>query len=517
MPEPETADEPSEESFQPYYRRIYESLKGPEPVTYQTTTSLILRGLGALYLVAFSVVIFQIFPLIGSEGLYPVDWFLSNTDRTFWDIPSLFWFINSDTALLGLGVVGWLTAAAVTIRGGSLVAMLALYILYLSYVNVGQIFYGYGWESQLLEMGFLGILLAPWRPPQACEAQEAPRPVIWLYRWTTLKVMLGAGLIKIRGDSCWTDLTCLDYHFETQPIPNPLSWYFHHLPDWLQKAGVGFNHLAELVAPFGVFGPRRLRHTAGIIIIGFQGVLILSGNLSFLNWLTIVGALSCFDDHFFSKDVPKALQQLPRPTVNFSASRRWLTYAIVFAILIFSITPAINMASSRQVMNEAYDPLHVINTYGAFGAVGETRREIVIKGTRKAPSNAQADDWRAYRFPCKPGPVTRRPCQISPYHLRLDWQLWFAPMAPLNKNPWLIHLVWKLLNNPEPVGPLIERNPFPKKPPEYIKIDLYEYKFTEASSAEAWWQRRKIGSYMKPVSTDNRSLQQYLRRRQLID
>ena len=75
--------------------------------------------------------------------------------------------------------------------------------------------------------------------------------------------MLGAGLIKLRGDPCWRDLTCLFYHYETQPIPNPLSRTLHFMPRWFHRAGVLFNHLTELVAPWFVFGPRRARHVAG--------------------------------------------------------------------------------------------------------------------------------------------------------------------------------------------------------------------------------------------------------------
>ena len=82
--------------------------------------------------------------------------------------------------------------------------------------------------------------------------------------------MFGAGLIKLRGDPCWRDLTCLNYYFETQPIPNALSWYFHWLPTGVHRAGVAFNHVAELVVPFAYFAPQPVAGIAGLMTIAFQ-------------------------------------------------------------------------------------------------------------------------------------------------------------------------------------------------------------------------------------------------------
>ena len=267
---------------------------------YWLTRWLLQRGLAAIYLIAFIVAVNQFLPLLGSHGLTPVPWFVH--DSSFWRSPSLFYLHYSDGFALVLAWLGVICAvlalAGVPERIGtpaSIVVWGIMWVLYLSIVNVGQTWYGFGWETLLLECGFLAIFLGG-------RGAAPPVIVIWMYRWVLFRVMFGAGLIKLRGDSCWRDLTCLVYHFETQPIPNPISWYFNLLPLWTKKVGVLFNYLAELVTPIGYLIPVRwVRQTAGLIAIAFQFAIFLSGNLSWLNWLTIVVAISCLDDRLLAR------------------------------------------------------------------------------------------------------------------------------------------------------------------------------------------------------------------------
>jgi hypothetical protein len=260
-----------------------------------------------------------------------------------------------------------------------------LWVLYLSFINVGQTFYGFGWESLLVEAGFFTIF--------AGASGTAP-PVIlnWIYRWTLFRLMFGAGLIKIRGDSCWLDLSCLDYYFETQPIPNPLSWYFHHLPRAALHGGVVFNHVVELVVPFGFFLPQPVCGIAGIITIIFQLGLIVSGNLSWLNWLTIVLAFTTLDSRFLAW-LPVAMPAL-RPL---SAPHRLVIYLVGILVVMLSIQPTLNMLSPNQVMNTSFNPLQIVNTYGAFGSITRQRYEIVIEGSDSREIDERTV-WREYEF-----------------------------------------------------------------------------------------------------------------------
>ena len=294
--------------------------------TYWLTRFVILRLIGCVYAVAFLAAAKQIVPLIGSHGLLPLDLFLGrvrdalgSSSAGFFRLPSLFWFVHSDADLQVTAWIGFALSCVVVAGYANAITMTALWLLYMSFVHLGQDWYGYGWEIQLLETGFLAIFLCPLLDGRPFPKRAPPAVILWLFRWLIFRIMLGSALIKLRGDSCWRDLTALYYHFETQPIPNPLSRWFHFLPRWTLKAGVLFNYLAELIAPWFGFYPRIARHIAGVIMVAFQLTLIFSGNLSFLNWLTIVPALACFDDSFWAKLFPRAREprdhrRLRRPT-----------------------------------------------------------------------------------------------------------------------------------------------------------------------------------------------------------
>jgi hypothetical protein len=484
---------------------------GMPEARHQLTRFLMLRLLGLVYLVAFAVFLRQGPALIGHDGLLPADLFLDEVAAAygsraaaFWRLPSLFWLDCSDTALAVAGWTGALLSLAVVLGCTHAGVMAALWALYLSVTHVGQLFWGYAWETLLCETGFLAIFLCPLTSLRPLPARPPPPQVIWLFRWLTLRVMLGSGLIKLRSDPCWQDLTCLDFHFLTQPIPNPLSPLFHFAPGWVHVLGALFTFTAELVAPLGAFGPRAVRRACGAVIVAFQLVLILSGNLAYLNWLTLVAALACFDDAVFTRLVParwrpavEALAVTTEPSTSHLRVGRVL--CVVVALL--SIPPVLNLLSSRQRMNTSFEPFALVNSYGAFGGVGRVRHEIVLEGTHGPADGADAD-WRAYQLPCQPGDTDRRPCVISPYHLRLDWQIWFAAMSTADQEPWMWRLVWKLLHNdPRALG-LLDRNPFPDRPPRFIRARLYRYELAPPGDP-AWWRRELVGEWLPPLSADH--------------
>ena len=363
-------------------------------------------------------------------------------------------------------------------------------MLYLSFVNVGQTFYGFGWETLLLEAGFLTIF--------AGGSAVAPSAVsVWLWRWLLFRLMVGAGLIKLRGDACWRDLTCLDYYFETQPMPNPLSWYFHWLPGSLHRAGVAFNHVAELVVPFGYFAPQPIAAIAGLVTIVFQLTLIVSGNLSWLNWMTIVLVIPTLDDRWLSW-----LPLMPPPLHGTSGMHRIAIYALTVSVVVLSVRPALNLLSPNQMMNSSFDPLHLVNTYGAFGSITRTRNEIVIEGTDD-PAPTERTIWREYEFRGKPGDPSRRPPQVAPYHLRLDWLMWFAAMSSPDEHAWFSSLLEKLLQGDPRTLSLLKTNPFPAGPPRYLRGRYYTYRFTtpeERRRSGDWWHRDPNGLYFPPVA-----------------
>ena len=504
------------------------SSNSSERSTYWLTRSIFLRGLGIIYAVAFLVLTQQFDGLLSSRGLLPIDLYLdglfqkfNGQSQIYFLKPTIFWISADDTVLLASAYTGLLVAMLVAAGYANSIMLFFLWVLYLSFVNAGQIFYGYGWESILLEVGFLAIFLTPllrWKP--YLRDNPPPEIVIWLLRWVLFRIMFGAGLIKLRAsDPCWREFTCLLYHYETQPIPNPLSWYFHQMPEWFHTAGVFVNHVVEIIVPWMFFGPRKVRHLGGLLTIIFQLTLIFSGNLSWLNWLTIVVCIACFDDTFlrrFSLSKTKMLLEslILQPIVG---ARKYVLYTLAGLILFLSIQPTLNLISPNQLMNAAFDPFHLVNTYGAFGTVGRVRHEVVLQGTTDKELTADTD-WFEIEFKCKPGNIQRRPCIISPYHLRLDWQIWFAAMQSFQHNPWLIHLVAKLLAGDDVVKPLLQESEKLKKQPYFIRGELYKYSFSEPGHAGAsWWNRERVAVYFPPLSLGNSELQNYLKSRRWLN
>lgn len=449
------------------------------------------RSLAFIYLIAFIIAANQFIPLLGERGLEPVRRFIRVVP--FRRSPSIFWLNCSDrfiTGTISCGIA--LSLFAVTGYSerfglaGSMATWALLWIIYLSLVNVGQTFYGFGWEVMLAETGFLAIFLGS-------SDTRAPVPIIWLIVWLLFRNMFGAGMIKVRADPCWRDLTCLYYHYETQPLPNPVSWYLHHAPHWTHKLGVLFNHFVELPVPWFYFAPAPLCYWAGGLTILFQITLIISGNLSWLNYITIVLCIACFDDSFLAR-----LIHLAHPPPHISVAHSAIVRVVTLLILILSWWPARNLFSRRQLMNASFDPLHLVNTYGAFGAVTRERHEIVIKGTDATVVDSSTE-WREYEFKGKPGDPNRRPCIVSPYHWKIDWQMWFAAMSMPELHPWIFGLIEKLLQGDCKTLALLAHNPFPGKPPKFIRADLYRYEFTKPGE-RAWWRRSFLGTYLPPMA-----------------
>ncbi len=368
-----------------------------------------------------------------------------------------------------------------------------MWVLYLSLVNVGQTFYGFGWESMLLEAGFFTSFLGP-------SDLAAPAIPILILRWMLFRVELGAGLIKLRHDKCWRDLTCLFYHYETQPIPNPLSWRFHHLPRWFHKFSVAGSHLVQLVIPFGLFAPQPVAALSAAAIIAHQLWLVVCGNYSWLNWLTVVLGFSALGDTVFGVAPELAARPLPFEI---------LLSALGLVTLGLSVEPALNLVSKEQRMNCSYNPFKLVNSYGAFGSVTRQRFEVVLEGTEEEFPTASTE-WKEYGLQAKPGNPARRPPQFAPYHLRLDWQMWFLPFSArvvdgkvrlYRQQRWFFEMVQKLLQGDQAIARLIRHNPFPQEPPVYIRARYYLYRYTtpeERKQTGHWWVRELQGNYMRP-------------------
>ena len=453
------------------------------------------RLLGVVYLVAFISTLNQFRALCGADGLLPAPSHLRRAGVR--RAPSIFHLRYSDrlaTAAAGGGVV---LSAAVVVGlvdrlplWAAIGAWAALWGLYLSFVHAGQMFYGFVWEMLLLEAGFLGIFLG--------NATVAPPVlVVFLVRWVLVRLEVGAGLIKLRHDPAWRDLTALYYHHETQPLPNRLSWWFHHLPQPVHKLEVAANHVAQLVLPLGLLCPQPIASAAALAIVVTQLWLMASGNFAWLNLLTIALATTALDGRLL-----RAVLPLHQPVRQ--AAPGWfsvIVLAVAAVMVVLSIRPVRNMASRHQVMNAAYNPFYLGNTYGLFGRITRVRPEVVLEGTDDDPPGPDSV-WKEYEFKAKPGSAGRRPRQVAPYHLRLDWLMWFAALSWLYAEAWFVPLAVKLLENDRATLRLLATNPFRDRPPRFLRATMYTYRFTtrqERRRTGQWWVRQRVGEYLPPI------------------
>ncbi|HKJ46174.1 MAG TPA: lipase maturation factor family protein [Balneolales bacterium] len=463
---------------------------------YWISRLIIERAMGIVYLIAFTVALNQFRPLVGEKGLLPATIFIKKIP--FRRSPSLFQWYYSDYLLR---LVAWtgIFLSIILITGllddvpiwTYMSAWFLLWVFYLSIVNVGQIFYGYGWESLLLESGFYTIFLGPLNMATSVL-------VIWILRWLVFRVEFGAGLIKMRGDRCWRELTCMNYHHETQPFPNPLSRYFHHVPSPLHRFETFSNHVVQLFIVWGLFAPQPIASIAAILIICSQLYLIISGNYAWLNWLTVILALSGFSDKFLQHLIPLNVPTVYAITLPYQA----LIYLLTIIVAYMSIGPIKNMISRNQAMNRSFNPLHLVNTYGAFGSVTRERYEIIIEGTNDENVDKKTE-WKAYEFKGKPGDTRRRSSQVAPYHLRIDWQMWFAALEPSHRPTWFYRFVLRLLQNDKQTLKLIRYNPFGDDAPRFIRARLFLYRYStsrERKENGQWWNRTYLQDYLRPVS-----------------
>lgn len=484
-------------------------MDGFAAVDFEFARQVLQRGIAALYLIAFVSTLNQFRPLLGERGLLPAPellaWARSSKSAGTLLRPTLFRRLRyTDRRLVALCAVG--VAIAATLVCGipqlgppwvPMLAFLALWFSYMSIVSIGQTFYGFGWEMLLLEAGFLAAFLGS-------DAQPPTTVVIVLFWWLLFRLEFGAGMIKIRGGREWRDLTALTYHHETQPMPGPLSRQAHLLPRWFHKAEVLGNHLAQLVVPWLLFAPllglwipgpapALIGAVAAVIVIGTQLWLVLTGNFAWLNWATIVLGFSAIGIPGIGSGEAGAVDALPLPWVV-------TTCAVGVLYLILSWPSMRNLFARRQLMNASFNRWQLANAYGAFGTVTKERIEIVVEGTTaEDPATAV---WDEYAFKGKPGDVHRIPRQFAPYHLRLDWLMWFLPLGR-SLDEWFTAFLVRLLEADRPTLRLLDHDPFDGEPPRWVRAVSYRYRFTsreEFRRDRARWHRDRRRVLLGPVT-----------------
>jgi predicted DCC family thiol-disulfide oxidoreductase YuxK len=515
--------------------------KDVRPPTYFWARRWFLRMLGLIYLIAFVSLWVQVDGLVGSNGMSPVGRFLPAVRQqlgpdAYFLLPTLCWF-DSSNAFLHFLCGGGVVLSLLLIFGiAPALSLAVLFVFYLSLTIAGQVFLNFQWDVLLLETGFLSIFLAPWRlwprdliwwPGAAPPVTAAPvsRAGLFLLKFLLFKLMLMSGVVKLTsGDDSWgwlnqsfhwSALTALDYHYWSQPLPTVFAWWADKSPEWFKHFSVAFCLAVEIIVPFFIWAPRRPRLMAAGLIIFLQIIIALTGNYCFFNLLTIALCLLLIDDAAIGtsrRSIPAPINGTPNASTARSArtlSQQLCSYAAIAVIvvtlpintwLIFSaFKPQSRPPGWLAKFYEQLEAFRIVNGYGLFRVMTKDRGEIVIEGS------TDGVEWLPYEFKWKPGNVKRAPGWCAPHQPRLDWQMWFAALEAPEQNPWLVGLIVRLLEGSRDVTGLLAHDPFPDKPPHYIRAMFYRYRFTtleERRQTGAWWKRQELREYLPTISRD---------------
>jgi lipase maturation factor 1 len=446
---------------------------------------LFLRLLGLIYLVAFLSLLAQLTVLIGSRGLLPAGEYLARRQSVL-DAPTLFWLGHSDGTLRGAAIAGAVLSCALVLNIAPRGCLALLWALYLSFVTVGQDFFGFQWDNLLLETGLLSLFIAPGglRPRDA----PSPHPVaVFLMLWLVFRLNVESGAAKLLlQDPTWRDLTAMVGYYETAPLPTWLGWYAHQMPVWAHRASGAFVYLVELGLPLLIWWPRPVRTIAFVGLLAMQIGVGLTANYGFFNYLSAALLLFVLDDRHFGR-----AEALPA-----AARRSWplgLVAVVLVALSVVEFTPflplPVGVMRAALPVRRRIEPFRSVNAYHLFAHMTLVRREPVIEGSMDGIT------WLPYELRYEPGDPDRPPPFVAPHQPRVDFQLWFLLLGRPDAR-WFERLLDRALHAPDVVAPLFARDPFPATPPRFVRVAVYRYRFTDfatRAATGAWWRRELLG------------------------
>ena len=484
-----------------------------EPPTFQIISWFFIKALALIYFFAFLSFAGQILGLVGSHGIIPANQYLKLAHEyygwnAFFKLPSLFW-INASDIMLMLVTWGGVFISLLLLFGIRPVwCLFSLWLFYFSLINIGQDFTSFQWDSLLLEVGFLSLFYVPWqnkRPGAGINFWNPPAVIRLLLCLVLFRLVYFSGMVKLRsGDLTWRNLTALTYHYETQPLPTCLAWYVHHFPLWFHKLSCLLMFGFEIVVPFFIFMPRRLRLFACTALLIFQMLILLTGNYCFFNLLAISLCLLLIDDKtcgtFLKGFAPRKVSQDSAKTAP-----KWVIWSVLTltAVMLSAQVPKVIMNYRGswlqwfEPVREKIRPFHSFNQYGLFAVMTTQRQEVILEGSHNRVT------WQPYEFKYKPGDPLKKPDFNIPFQPRLDWQMWFAVLGTYQESPWMASLCQNLLRGSKPVLKLFKEVPFQNAPPRYLRAVVYNYHFSDPETRKktgVWWIREKAGLFM-PVMT----------------
>ena len=488
-----------------------------------------MRGLGAVYAAAFVSLWVQIDGLLGSGGIRPVAQLLPRAAERLGAaaalrVPTLLWIDASDAALHVLCAAGMALAALALVGALPRVALFGCWLAYLSLVAVGDVFLSYQWDALLLEAGLLAVLYAPpgaWLG-RSRRASEASTVGLLLLRFLVFRLFVLSGWVKLlSGDPTWRDLSALEYHWWSQPLPIRTSLLAAALPDIVQRAECALSLVVECAVPLAILAGRRGRLLAAATFVLLQFGIAATGNYGFFNALTVVLCVTLLDDAALAplarrlrlRAAPEpgsaAAEASPPGAAAPRAARRAVALALGGLLAACAALQAAERLGARWAGEGAFGaalsflaPFRSVNSYGLFAVMTTRREEIEIEGSDDGAA------WRTYEFRWKPGRTDRAP-RLAPLHMpRLDWQMWFAALGRCEDQGWLHAFLARLLEGSPGVLRLLEANPFPERPPRYVRARFFDYRFASGEERRQglYWTRRPVGLYCPDLTLEHGKL-----------
>lgn len=464
--------------------------------TYIVSQWIFLKLLGFSFLAAFWSLYIQIEGLYGDQGIIPMGEIFKGIKRSkrythFYYTPSIFWFSTSNRMLRWAALAGIIGSLLVLAGIAVPLVLFILSFLYLSFVSVCIYFLSFQWDILLIEVGFAGFIFS---------LQTPPLPIAVFLMWMILfRFMFSSGIVKfLLGSQEWRNLSAMEYHYETQPLPNRVAYHFHHQPKGIAQLSTVVVFLFEIVLPFFIFTTPEIRFVIFILFVLFQCLIILTGNYAFFNLLTIALCFTLADDSYFPWAKSYLTSTISQPGLGLSF---FVSMAAIFLIVLnfFQLVDLFRPLPSVQRALRLISPFHLVNRYGLFSYMTTRRYEIIVEGSN------DGEHWKAYEFKWKPGDLKIPPRQVAPHQPRLDWQMWFAALSNARQNPWFTRFIYRLLEGSPTVLKLLKINPFPDAPPKYVRALIYDYHFTSNQKRKEtgeWWQSKYLGVYMLPLSKE---------------
>ncbi len=485
----------------------------PSPPRYAIARDLFLRALAVVFGIAFASYGVQVEGLIGSEGILPAAEYLDSLRAGlgatgFLRAPGLLWLQASDGAIQLTCWAGVLLSLGLLIGVAPRILLPLLWLLYLSLCSATQVFLNFQWDILLLETAFIAIWIAPPGPlPRFGRSVPPPTAGLFLVRWVLFRLMLLSGAVKLlSGDPAWRDLSAMQFHYWTQPLPFWTSPWAHALPSAIHTLSTLATFVIELGAPLLIFAPRRLRIGAAVAILGLQIFIGATGNYGYFNLLIAALCILLIDDVTWERLLPTRIVSRARDTERTPPStvRRAAFGAGVALVLVLTAAEGARRLGSPlpaplQTVLSWVRPLRTFNSYGLFAVMTKDRPEIVVEGSEDGRT------WRPYDFRYKPDRLEEPPPLIQPHMPRLDWQMWFAALGTCQRNPWFVRFEGRLLEGSPSVLGLLEGDPFDGRRPRYVRSTLYRYRFAGIPPDDEgrWWTRERLRTYCPTLTLEN--------------